>query len=132
MSRVFLLPLLCLSAPAIAHDYELEQVRVVDGDTIEATVVLGFGVRYRTTVRAIDYDACEVSYRRRTVQITPDEIRRGKAAKAYLESVAGRLTVEDTGKEDAWGRPLVVVKLDGESVASEMRERGYERQPVAF
>lgn len=115
----------------------LANVRVIDGDTVVADIRLPFGVTFRgRTIRAAGYDAWELSRARRTVNVTPVEVERGKLARAALEGLldGGHLLAEDTGKQDSYGRLLarLWVRTDGGrwiDVAEYMRSEAHTREP---
>ena len=66
----------------------LRQVEVVDGDTLRADIELAYGVvLVRQVIRADNYDAWESSHARRTVEVTDEEIARGKQAAADLAAL---------------------------------------------
>lgn len=117
----------------------LANVRIHDGDTIHASLDLPFGITIRDkTIRAADYDAYELTRARRTVNVTPVEIERGKRAKAALEDLfaQGQPFAVDTGKQDAYGRLLAVLWVktrDGRwvEVSRFMEREGHTRSPVA-
>lgn len=86
--------------PLIVHD-------IHDGDTLTATIALGFGIQLvKVNIRAWGYDAWEITKTRRTVKVTPEEIRKGAFARDALKllwSNAG-LWAEETGIRDPYGR----------------------------
>lgn len=86
-----------LQAMCLGEDfngYQLENIRVIDGDTIEADVLLPWGITLRQQgIRASDYDAWESSKRRRSVEVTDEEVRRGKIAAEQLRGLAQRATI---------------------------------------
>ena len=111
-------------------------IRIIDGDTIEADVVLPWGVTLREqNIRAAGFDAWETSRRRKSVNLVPDEVERGKRAEAALAALleTGRLyLLPDTNEpRDAYGRILArwQIDRDGElvDVADIMRAAGHER-----
>jgi endonuclease YncB( thermonuclease family) len=113
----------------------LAAVRVIDGDTVQADIVCPFGITFRGKVmRAADYDAWESSRARRTVNVTPIEVERGKLAAAALERLSGSLFAQDTGKQDAYGRLLVRLWAKDDrgqwiDVAEFMHREGHTREP---
>lgn len=86
---------------------ECVNVRLHDGDTAHCDINLGWGVTLRNrSIRAFGYDAPEINRVRQTVEVTEDEIARGRAAKAALEQLIadGGLWAEDSGETDPYGR----------------------------
>lgn len=89
------------------YEYRIESIRVIDGDTIEATVDLGFRVSVREKFRLKGIDAPELP--------TPE----GKRAKEYLEQITqswkhGVTVVTEKGTEK-YGRWLATLygNVDG-------------------
>ena len=83
------------------YSYRVEVVRVLDGDSIEVDIDLGFHITYRAMLRLAGVNAPET----RTLDL--DEKIRGFAVKAELEILlknAKRITVttEKTGKYGRW------------------------------
>lgn len=123
-------------APPLPH--EVRDIRVIDGDTIEGTIYLGLDVSICCVIRASDFDAWESRKIRRTVDVTDEEVVKGKAAKAAAEELLlgadTRAVLADVGtKRDAYGRVLAVLwveKVDGEvvSFAARMAEGGHGRE----
>lgn len=138
--RLLTLVLLLFALPTqAAEPYTLDNWRVLDGDTIAAERLnIPFGVCLTdVTMRMADYDAWETSFRRSTVDVTGEEIRRGKVAAKDLEELlkqnSFRVLPGDTKKpRDVYGRLLVKieVKLNNEwtSLAKWMTEKGHTRK----
>lgn len=113
---------------------ECVNVRLHDGDTVHADIVLPFGVTLRDrSIRAFGYDAPEINRVRQTVEVSDDEIGRGKEAKAALEKLieGGKLFIEDSQASDPYGRisaRLWVLRgTDWIEVSRWMRDRKYTR-----
>jgi len=123
--------------PAVTY-YELKDVRVIDGDTLEADIDLPMNITLRDeTIRCSDYDAWESSKRRRSVTVSDDEVVRGKAATAALKELlsSGSMLVQlESNERDVYGRVLARLFVQSEgglvSVASWMREQGHVRKEV--
>jgi len=118
--------------PPKLHPFEV--TRVLDGDTVEGTISLGWDVQLaKQTVRCLSYDAWETSRRRRSVKVTDEEIEKGKLATAYLKELAekGIWVSEGARSRDNYGRVLgeLYVNLDGKlyEVADLMRANGHCR-----
>ena len=81
------------------YHYKATVNRVIDGDTVDMIMDLGFGVSKLVRIRLADIDAPEVK---------GDERPEGLSAKAYLESllpvgsIVEVLTEKD--KDAGWGR----------------------------
>ena len=88
-------------------NYAAKLIEVVDGDTVDLLIDLGFGVHVKERCRLYGIDAPEM----------PTEA--GKAAKAYLESLIGaaselfvatrKMTRKPKEKADKYGRYLAVL-----------------------
>jgi len=66
------------------YEYEAEVIRVIDADTIELSIDLGFHTHRVEKVRIHNYDAPEV---RKYEGVTDEEKKKGLAAKAYAETI---------------------------------------------
>ena len=97
------------------YTYQAKLIEVIDGDTVDLFIDLGFGVHIKERCRLYGIDAPEM----------PTEA--GKAAKAYLESLLGAATGElfvatrkmprkPKEKTDKYGRYLAVL-YDGSHTA---------------
>ena len=95
--------------------YQAKLIEVIDGDTVDLLIDLGFGVHVRERCRLYGIDAPEM----------PSEA--GKIAKAYLESLIGAATGElfvatrkmprkPKEKTDKYGRYLAVLYDGGGNV----------------
>ncbi len=95
--------------PAVTY-YRLRNVRVIDGDTLEADIDLPMRVTLRQEmIRCTDYDAWESSKRRRSVNVTDEEVVKGKKATEALKSLiaSGQLMVQlEEDDRDVYGRVL--------------------------
>jgi len=106
--------------------YVKEVVKVVDGDTIDVVIDLGFSIMYASRVRLAGIDTPESR--------TTDKVEKalGLESKKYLADRinAAKNVVIKTEKLDSsekYGRILGWIYLDGESksVNTEMIEKGY-------
>ncbi len=104
--------------------------RVIDGDTIEVTVDLGFQIKYEFTIRFNGFDAPET---RKLKGVTNAEIAHGKEAEAWLKHrIEGKkvklITKKYEGDQEKYGRYLALVYIDGESVIDEMIKLGFHKR----
>jgi micrococcal nuclease len=103
------------------YRYRAEVLRVVDGDTFEALIDVGFAIKIAASVRILGIDAPELK---------GDTKAAGEVAKAALTRLlAGPIRLR-TEKPDSFGRALAEVWfLNGpgkwESVAEVMIRSGY-------
>lgn len=125
LSFLFLMFLLPFTAMADhgnehAYAYPLKNIEIIDGDTIEADILLGFDLTKRSRIRIKGYDAPE-TFRPKS----EEEKMRGLAAKKYLtEILVGTPIIIVSGKyKDSFGRVLGYIQLeDGNSVTNLMIE----------
>jgi len=92
------------------NEYPLTEIRVVDGDTVEANIEFPLGVTLRKEmIRFLDFDAWEATKRRRSVNVTDEEVIKGKEATSLLISLIDGnhivLLLADS-KRDMYGRVL--------------------------
>ena len=96
-----------------------EIVKVVDGDTIDVIIDMGFDIMYKSRVRLFGIDTPESRTR------NLDEKKRGLLAKKYLQEAlkAGKTLSIKTYKDNEtgkFGRILGDVFIDGKSVNAQM------------
>jgi micrococcal nuclease len=95
------------------YQYKIKKInRVIDGDTIDVDIDLGFWITVSYRVRLKDIDAAET----RTKYL--EEKAKGLAAKAWLEKELAREGewIIETTKEDKYGRILGTLYLVGDPV----------------
>ena len=101
--------------------YEAELIRVVDGDTIDAWIDLGFNITVRRRIRLWGINAPET----RTLDL--EEKREGKLAKARLEEILsinrGSFSVKSIGV-DKYGRCLGEVYLQDVNINKQLLAEG--------
>jgi len=106
------------------YEYACEVERVVDGDTVDVVLDLGFDILYKSRVRLYGIDTPESRTR------NLDEKARGKMATAYLEQAIsnGDKVVIQTKLKDSrgkFGRVLGDVVIDGLNINQTMVENNY-------
>ena len=95
------------------YQYKIKKIhRVIDGDTIDIDIDLGFDITIRQRVRLKDIDAAET----RTKDL--EEKAEGIKARLWLEKELSREGewIIETHKEDKYGRILGTLYLVGDSV----------------
>ena len=95
------------------YQYKIKKInRVIDGDTIDVDIDLGFWITVSYRVRLKGIDAAET----RTKDLAEKE--KGLAAKAWLEKELAREGewIIETSKEDKYGRILGTLYLVGDPV----------------
>ena len=101
------------------YEYACKVERVVDGDTIDVVLDLGFDVLYKSRVRLYGIDTPESRTR------NLDEKARGKLAKSFLEDAInnGKKVVIQTKLKDSrgkFGRVLGDIVVDGININQSM------------
>ena len=95
------------------YQYKIKKItRIVDGDTVDLDIDLGFGITISHRVRLKGINAPE------TKTLDLEEKNKGIQARLWLEkelSRSGEWIIETT-KEDKYGRMLGVLHLSGDSV----------------
>lgn len=97
----------------MTYEYAARLVRVVDGDTLDLDVDLGFRTHVFERFRLLGYAAPETR--------EPG----GAAATAALRDRVGGALIVRTHKPDSFGRWLADVFVDGQSVVLELIAGGY-------
>ena len=104
------------------YDYAARLIRVLDGDTIEVDLDLGFKMHFLTHVRFLGYDAPEL------------KTDAGFRAKEYLTDLfhmnPGSLTIHTTLNHEfeKYGRVLGAVSVGPINIIAEMIRAGYVKQ----
>jgi micrococcal nuclease len=114
-------------SPPNKFTYPISNIRIIDGDTIEADVDLGFRIRQRQIIRLAGIDAPELRAK------DPEERRRSRSAKIALERMLlvwqpAEILMHSIGL-DKYGRSLAVIwASDGSSwdeINAMLVEQGY-------
>ena len=95
------------------YQYKIKKInRIIDGDTIDVDIDLGFHITVSHRVRLKDIDAAEV----RTKDL--EEKKKGIEARLWLEKELARKGewIIETYKEDKYGRILGTLYLIGDPV----------------
>ena len=106
------------------YTYEIVKVRrIIDGDTIDVTVDLGFNIFHNITVRLLGINAPET----RTRDL--EEKAKGLEAKDFLriymdDNKDSFMTIESSNL-DSFGRSLGDVFVDGENISELMLREGH-------
>ena len=96
------------------YEYKVKEIaRVVDGDTIDVIIDLGFGLFKKERVRVAGIDTPEC----RTLDLV--EKKYGKEAKAYMENMLeeSESLIIRTEKDGKYGRCLGWIYADGNEVS---------------
>lgn len=105
----------------IPFSYKAKVVRVVDGDTLDATIDLGFYLTARHRLRVARVNTPETN--------RPSEREAGLVSKAWVtDQIEGREVLVSTEKADVFGRYLAEVWYDAGgqwvNLSDELLERG--------
>ena len=95
------------------YQYKIKKInRIIDGDTVDLDIDLGFGITTTQRVRLLHIDAAEI----RTKDL--EEKKEGLAAKEWLEKELSREGewIINTTKDDKYGRILGELYLVGDPV----------------
>lgn len=103
------------------YHYRCEIMRVIDGDTVEAIIDLGFRCLYKSAVRLKGIDAPELSLATRQA---------GEAAKLFLAQALaqGPVTIQTelrNGSLDKYGRVLGTFWVGGVNINEAMIQAGH-------
>jgi micrococcal nuclease len=105
-------------SPEVFEHYKAKVERVVDGDTLDLNVDLGFSINYHKRVRLYGINAPEMKN---------DTNNIGHEAKVYLTQLIDNKDVvikTQKDKTDKYGRYIVIIYLDGENINEKMVEDG--------
>ena len=102
------------------YTYRIKVTRVVDGDTIDADIDLGFDVWVHQRFRLSDIDAPEI----RTRDLVEKEA--GKKTTKWLEEqiANAKEILVHTSKTGKYGRYLATLIIDGRVINEEMLAKG--------
>lgn len=106
------------------YQYALKRVRVVDGDTLEGDIDLGFGVMLSAT-----------KVRLSGINCPEKDTEAGKLAKVFTEQWIDRIldskvdviVLVKNHKKDKYGRVLGVVSGNGEDLAQQLQMNGHAK-----
>ena len=132
---LMLLVLPCV--PLLAEGYLARGVKVIAGDTLKVeTLMLPWDVALTNQrIRIADFDAWESSYRRRSVNVTDEEVKKGKKATEDLKELVANAQVfvlpYKQRSRDVYGRILATIEIQKDNQTIQlidwMKERGHLR-----
>lgn len=102
------------------YPYELRNIRIIDGDTVEADVYLGFSITIKEKFRLEGINAPEIH---------GPEKPQGERSKNHLANIIGRRPTIELGddEQDKYGRYLVIIKNEEINVNEQMVKDGYAK-----
>lgn len=104
------------------YTYKAKIIRVIDGDTVELTIDLGYKVYWNSSCRLYGINAPELK---------GDSLELGMKAREFLCSKlpVGRDIVIRSKKLDKYGRPLIeIINVDGSILNDQMVDAGYAKE----
>lgn len=106
------------------YEYKAEVIRIVDGDTIELKVDMGFRISNQENFRFARIDTAEIFRPRNRAE----RIHGLEAARWLKEHVLGKEILIHTEKDGKYGRWLIEFWLDGENIQDTMFSLGFEKR----
>lgn len=104
------------------YNYKAKVVRVIDGDTVDVDVDLGFGITRRERLRLADIDAPEI--RTKDAEMKQAAIAATDFVKQWVDAVDG-VVVTTVKDNDKYGRYLArVYAPQGECLNDLLVEKG--------
>ena len=103
--------------------YKVKITHIVDGDTFDADVDLGFGIFYKMRFRMFGIDTPETY----GVKKTSEEYKKGLLSTNWLiEKIDGKEVILYTHKDKKgkYGRYLASVSIEGADVGAQMLKEG--------
>ena len=105
-------------------EYLCKVTRVVDGDTIDVNIDLGFQIWHKARVRMLGIDTPESRTRRKAEKVL------GLAAKARLKELlkGQKVSIQCTKEKGKFGRVLADVVVNDKSINQQLIEEGHARE----
>jgi micrococcal nuclease len=103
----------------VPYVYKAKITNVVDGDTVDAVIDVGFKLTTTLRLRLLGVDTAELT--------SKDPVERAKAqeAKLYLiQELLNKSVTIRTEKSDVFGRYLAAIDVDGRDFNNELLEKG--------
>lgn len=104
------------------YEYNAKVLRVIDGDTIDVEIDVGFSIFIKNRLRLEGIDAPET----RTRDLV--EKKEGlKAKQRLIELIEGKEVIIRTSKDEKYGRILATVYLDGVNICQQLLDENLAR-----
>lgn len=105
------------------YTYSAKVINVVDGDTVDAEIDLGFKIKTIQRLRLIDIDTEEMNDK------NPELKELAKTAKQYMiDRLLNKTVTINSYKSDSFGRYLVEIYIDKFNVNDYLLESGLARK----
>ncbi len=112
------------------REYNAEVLRVIDGDTIEVKIDLGFGISYRDKLRLLDFDAPE-TWRPKTKKEKIAGLKCKDYLKKQIEENNNQIVIQTFKKKfGKYKRILARIIIDDRDIINEMIELKMEKKYV--
>jgi micrococcal nuclease len=102
------------------YTYRAKVLRVIDGDTVELDIDLGFDIRHRCVARLRGINAPEI-----TGATKYEGLRSTNALIKMLGDGDVEITTEYHRERDKYGRCVVTIRKDGADINQRMIDEGY-------
>jgi len=106
-------------ANTIPYIYKAKIVNVVDGDTVDAEVDLGFKIIMKQRFRLLGVDTPELR------GLTADKEGAILAKQYTTDMLLGKTVIMNTYKSDSFGRWLAVIEVDGVNFNESLIANGF-------
>ena len=107
----------------ILHQYKAKVIKVIDGDTFDAVIDLGFKISVKDRFRMYGVDTPELRTRDKK------EKKRGLMVKNYVKDrIEGKEIIIKTQKQGKFGRYLADVFINGECLNTTLIMKGYANE----
>lgn len=107
------------------YEYNAKLIRVIDGDTIDASIDLGFDVWVKKRIRLYGIDAPES--RTRDLEEKKRGIETKEKLQQLLDANDGVFVVRSEGV-GKYGRCLGVIIIDGNNINESLVKEGYAKE----
>lgn len=107
------------------YDYNAICSRVIDGDTIDAKIDLGFNVWIECRIRFLGVDAPEA--RTRNLEEKLQGLRTKEYVKEIMSTVGGHFVLKSHGV-GKYGRCLGEIFINGENINQKLISEGYAKE----
>ena len=105
------------------YRYDAYVERVLDGDSADMLIDLGFKISIRERIRFFGIDTPE------TRSTNPEEKKKGLEAKQYvIDAIQGKFVELETTKQGKFGRYLGTIYVSGKNLNEELIAKGMAKE----